>query len=99
MPNTRRATALVHVVPRTALDWLAPAPGACVARRQRIVVAASGPTGVRGVRFELDGRTVARARARQGVWSATVAVAGGRHRLAAVTGAARVARVVRTCSG
>ena len=98
MPNTRRASALVRVVARTALDWLAPAAGACVARRQRLVVAASSPTGVSGVRFEVDGRTVAHARGRRGVWTATVAIPPGSHRLAAVSAGTRIARAVRTCS-
>jgi subtilisin family serine protease len=99
MPNTRRASALVHVVARTALDWLAPGVRACVDRRQQLLVAASSPAGVRGVRFELDGRPLARGRERHGLWTATVTIPRGRHLLAALSGTTTIARSVRTCSG
>jgi hypothetical protein len=95
MPNTRRATATVRVVAGAALDWLVPAAHACVARRQRLVIAASG---VRSVSFRVDGGTPVRAHDSLGIWSATVALTHGRHELRATGGDASVARMVRVCS-
>jgi hypothetical protein len=98
MPNTRRVSVTLHVVARTALDWLVPAAGACVGRRQRVLVAASSPGEIRSVRIVVDGRRSVRARPVRGLWSASVTLRPGRHVLTAASGAAHITRVVRTCS-
>jgi hypothetical protein len=95
MPNTRRATATVRVVAGAALDWLLPAPHACVARRQRLVVAASG---VHSVVFRVDDGGPVRARGSLGIWSAVVSLTHGWHELRAAGGGAAVTRTVRVCS-
>jgi minor extracellular serine protease Vpr len=88
MPNTQTASARIEVVRGPAVDWLQPAARACVATPQRLLVAASSPTGVQGVRFVLDGRRLAEARkGNDGVWSATWRTRGtgrGGHVLEAV---------------
>jgi hypothetical protein len=106
MPNTRTAAETLHVVARPAVDWLAPASGTCVARRQKLVVAASAPGGVSAVRFAIDRMPVAVKRAGdQGVWTATISTAAlgrGAHTVTAtaVDGKGRTAvqrRKVRVC--
>jgi hypothetical protein len=84
MPNTRVGKALLHVVRGTAVDWLEPSNGACLAAHSRVVVAASG--GVRQVRFLLDGRSIAvDRRGEQGIWSAAAPtrLRAGQHELVA----------------
>jgi hypothetical protein len=98
MPNTRRATAVVRVVARTALDWLVPSSG-CVGRHQLLLVAASSPTGVHGVRFAIDGRSAGRAHEAHGLWRATVTLGPGRHVLTARSRTVSSIRTVHTCSG
>lgn len=106
MPNTRTVSVSVRVRRAPAVDWLEPAGGACVERPQALLVAASAPARVAGVRFLLDGRRLAAARRRSaGVWTATWRPAGaarGRHVLEAVvrdrSGRTAAARLfVRRC--
>ncbi len=88
MPNTRTSSVRIHVVRGPAVDWLEPAAQACVAKPQRLLVAASAPAGVKSVRFLLDGHRLPAARkGSSGTWSATWATgraAGGGHLLEAV---------------
>jgi subtilisin family serine protease len=95
MPNTRRTVATVRVVAGPALDWLVPAARACVARTQRVLVAASG---ARSVVVRVDGRRAVRAHGSLGIWSATVSFARGRHTLSAAGGGTTITRSVRVCS-
>jgi hypothetical protein len=106
MPNTRTASATLHVVAGTAVDWLVPAAGACLAKQQRLVVAASSTRQVREVRFSIDGKQAAVVRKGvAGLWGTTVGTAAlrhGRHALVAVavdrTGrSASERRIVSTC--
>jgi minor extracellular serine protease Vpr len=101
MPNTRTISVRLQVVRGPAVDWLLPAPQACLSGR--LEVAASG---TRVVRFEVDGKRVAVVRrGSQGIWSATVrtsTLAHGRHVLTAVAvdahgRSASARRIVRVC--
>ena len=84
MPNTRTLSARLQVVATPAVNWLTPARDACVRTSQKLEVAASSPSGVRAVRFFADGRRVATDRTSdKGLWSATVKLGAGRHRLTA----------------
>ncbi|HET7571536.1 MAG TPA: S8 family serine peptidase [Gaiellaceae bacterium] len=108
MPNTRTLSVRVHVVRGPAVDWLSPAGGACVAKAQPLVVAASASAGVRSVRFLRDGKAFATGkrlsdRTFRAVWRAASA-RHGRHVLTAVLRdrAGHVARArlaVRRCAG
>jgi hypothetical protein len=105
MPNTRRRTALMHVVGGVAVDWLTPAPVACVRTHQRVLLAASSTVPVKAVLFSLDGRRFAIGREDdQGIWSAALPrLAQGRHTLdaAALDSKGRrgsVREIVRACS-
>ncbi|MHB8470441.1 MAG: S8 family serine peptidase, partial [Gaiellaceae bacterium] len=109
MPNTRTVRADVTVVSGVAVDWLRPLAGGCFAKRQRLLVSAGATDGLRVVRFESDGRTVAIARTPSsgGLWSAEVSAhslgPGRRHVLTALavshTGGSAVARrTVSTCT-
>jgi minor extracellular serine protease Vpr len=92
MPNTRTVSARLRVVNGPAVDWLEPAAKACLTRPQRLMVGASSPRRVTGVRFLLDGRPLAAGRERStGVWSATVRTLPrkGRHLLSATVRDAR----------
>jgi len=88
MPNTRTASTKLHVVAGTAVDWLVPAAGACLAKSQRLLVAASSNRRVTSVRFTVDGKQKAVVhRAAAGLWGthvATTALQHGRHTLEAV---------------
>jgi minor extracellular serine protease Vpr len=88
MPNTRTASVRVQVVRGPAVDWLEPAAQVCVARPQRLLVAASAAAGVKSVRFVLDGHRLAPARKRAvDIWTATWksgTAARGRHLLQAI---------------
>jgi minor extracellular serine protease Vpr len=101
MPNTRSTRVRVRVVAGTVVDWLVPPPGACLAKEQELTVAVSSTRPVRGVRFLLDGRTIAVGHRMDGIWSARVSSAKtklGKHTLVAVAGgAASMRRIVRTC--
>jgi minor extracellular serine protease Vpr len=103
MPNTRAIAVRLHVVSGPAVDWVVPAPQACLAKSQRLDVAASG---AKEVRFEVDGRRVGVVlESRDGLWSATLGttrLARGRHTLTAVAvgargGATSERRIVREC--
>jgi len=106
MPNTRTASVRLHVVAGTAVDWLLPASGACVAKQQRLAVAASSTRGVKQVRFTIDGKraTVVR-NGETGLWETTLSTAGlrrGKHTIEAVAldGAGRTTsarRIVKLC--
>jgi hypothetical protein len=73
MPNTRVGTAQLRVVAGPAVDWLSPSANTCVEKRQRLVVAASAARPLAAVRFAVDGRRFAVARAgEQGLWRATL---------------------------
>jgi subtilisin family serine protease len=103
MPNTRTATVPMRVVKGIAVDWLLPT--ACMQRGARVMVAAGAPSGLRRVRFYLDGKLVATDRTDdQGIWSARLAarVSRGRHVLLAVATdsrgrSARASHAVRSC--
>ena len=88
MPNTRTATTRLNVVSGTAVDWILPAAGSCLAQSQRLVVAASSTGRVKAVRFTVDGKKKALAgRAAVGLWGTTLSTTGlphGRHTLTAV---------------
>ena len=106
MPNTSSNTVSMHVVAAPVVDWLAPANGVCALSAQRVIVAASAPSGVATVRFAVDGRRAAVVRkSNQGVWTASVPFrsrARGRHIViaTAVDKRGRTAsqrRIVRVC--
>ncbi|MDX6486624.1 MAG: minor extracellular serine protease Vpr, partial [Gaiellaceae bacterium] len=70
MPNTRTSNATMQVVSGAAVDVLVPAPNTCVAKRQRVTVAASSKSKVVSVRFSVDGKRFAVDRSdEQGIWS------------------------------
>jgi minor extracellular serine protease Vpr len=102
MPNTRSTGRRIRVAAGTWIDWIQPAAGACVARRQVVSAEVSSTRTIATVRFVVDGRTV-RASRRNGLWVATLGkLAPGRHVLGAVaSGPARrlavARRIVRTC--
>jgi hypothetical protein len=93
MPNTRAAVVKMRVVTGVAVDWLAPAPGACLRPRQSLVVAASAPRRIASVRFAIDGRRVAVVRRGDlGLWGATVTTRGlarGPHTVTVVASAGK----------
>jgi minor extracellular serine protease Vpr len=103
MPNTRTASAAVHVVAGIAVDWLVPNGNACVARRAKLEVAAEGPARLDAVRFLVDGRRAATDRTGdQGIWASTVTLKRGRHVLVATAvdakgSTASARRIVRVC--
>jgi hypothetical protein len=105
MPNTRTASASVHVVAGGAVEWLLPLSGTCTATPAQLEVAAGAPAGVTAVRFVVDGRRVALARRPSGgLWSATARLGAGRHVLVATAidrkgRTVSTSRSVRTCSG
>jgi minor extracellular serine protease Vpr len=71
MPNTRTGSAKLRVVSGPAVDWLAPSGSACLAGAQQLLLAASSPSGVKGVSVRLDGRRLAAATRRgDGTWTA-----------------------------
>jgi minor extracellular serine protease Vpr len=88
MPNTRTASTELHVVAGTAVDWLVPAAGACLAKSQRLVVAAGSTRRVTAVRFIVDGKQKAVVhRSVAGLWGtslSTTALRHGPHTLEAV---------------
>jgi hypothetical protein len=88
MPNTRTASTELHVVAGTAVDWLVPTAGACLATSQRLLVAASSTRRVTAVRFVVDGKQKAVVRRPlAGLWGtsvSTTALGPGRHTLEAV---------------
>jgi hypothetical protein len=84
MPNTRTAAAKLHVVAGPAVDWLVPATGVCVQKRELAVVAASAPGKVSSIRFFVDGKRVAVLhRGDVGIWSTTISLSRGKHVLVA----------------
>jgi ribosomal protein S12 len=95
----------IRIVQGTVVTWVLPASGACLAKQQELVVAASSTSQINAVRFELDGRQIAVANRSNGVWTAHVSTAGtaiGKHTLAAIASVAKGApasarRIVRTC--
>jgi hypothetical protein len=107
MPNTRTASAPLEVVRGAAVDWLAPAPNACVTGGGKLEVVAGGPAPLRSVTFLLDGRRVAADRGGDlGIWSSRLPahLTPGRHKLAAVAvdgkhRSARALESVRACRG
>src|SRR5437879_3052690 len=103
MPNTRALITKLHVVAGAAVDWLLPTAGVCGQRRQPLIVAASGPGGVKSVRFAVDGkrRSVVH-HGIAGLWFATVSLSKGPHTVSATATAAKgntasVRRTLRTC--
>jgi subtilisin family serine protease len=103
MPNTRFTRQRIRVAAGTAVDWIFPAAGTCLANRPLASVAVSSTQTVTAVRFVLDGH-VARAGQGNGLWTADlgkvppgrhslrVVVIGAKHRLASLR------RIVRTCT-
>ncbi len=80
MPNTRTASTELHVVAGTAVDWLVPAAGACLAKSQRLVVAASSTRRITAVRFTVDGKQKAVVRRPvAGLWGSTLVTTALRH--------------------
>jgi hypothetical protein len=105
MPNTRALLTKLHVVAGAAVDWLLPTAGVCGQRRQTVFVAASGPGGVKSVRFSVDGkrRSVVR-HGTAGLWFTTLSLSKGTHTVAATAFAAKgkpasARRTLRTCRG
>ena len=103
LPNTRAVSVQLHIISGPAVNWLTPDPQACLAKSQRLQVAASD---ARDVQFELDGKTVAVVKKNTfGIFTTTLAagkLARGLHTLTAValgTGGTRVSEVrkVRGC--
>lgn len=98
MPNTRTAGAPVRVVAGVTVDWL-------IAQCTRVSVTAGSPRGVTAVQFLVDGRRLATTRhGVQGIWSARVHLAHGRHVLVATAvdaegAVASAPRRVGGCSG
>ena len=88
MPNTRTASTELHVVAGTAVDWLVPAAGACLATGQRLLVAAGSTRRITAVRFTVDGKLKAVVhRPTAGLWGTklgTTTLRRGRHTLEAV---------------
>jgi hypothetical protein len=84
LPNTRTARVRVRVVDGPAVSWVS--PGACVASRQRLLVAASSTVRVTRVRLSIDGgRAGTAVKGTGGLWSAGAGrLRPGRHRLEAV---------------
>ena len=108
MPNTRTGAVKLRVVSGAAVDWLAPATGACLQARETLLVAASAPRRIVTVRFAVDGKRVAVVHhGNQGLWDATMStqkLARGRHTVTVVaaTGKGRAAsarREIRVCRG
>ena len=105
MPNTRRASGEIRVVAGAAVDWLSPSDASCVASGSRFLVAASAPAAIVSVRFAVDGRRAGTDRhGDQGIWSATLHLRRGAHRVTATAVDARgrtatASEKVRTCSG
>jgi minor extracellular serine protease Vpr len=105
MPNTRTASAQMHVVAGAAVDWLEPAPAVCVKAREKLVVAASAPGSVSSVRFFIDGKRVAFLHhGSQGIWTTSISLSRGKHTAVATaigkTGAtASARRTLRVCRG
>ena len=103
MPNTRTASATLHVVAGMSVNWLLPLSGTCGTRRTRVQVTADGPRRIGHVAFSVDGRRAASVYGdRQGIWSTAVSLKRGRHVLVAtavdVKGhRASARRMVRTC--
>ncbi len=107
-PNTRTASARVRVTSGPAVSWLQPTASVCAAGTQKLLLAASAATGVRGVRVLLDGRPLATASKRADrTWTArwrADRAARGRHVLTAVAHdrsghVARASLRVRRCTG
>jgi minor extracellular serine protease Vpr len=99
MPNTRVASARLHVVAGVAVDWLSPAVSGCAQRSQRLIVSASGPRAIASVRFAADGRRFAVDRSGpDGLWSATLPrrLAHGVHMVTATAVDARGRRAAAT---
>jgi subtilisin family serine protease len=100
-PNTRSTRVRVRVVSGTAVDWIVPRTGACLAKNQELTVAVSSTHPVSAVRFLLDGRKIAAGRRAGGLWSTRMSSTRtklGRHTLVAVAnGVASARHIVRTC--
>ena len=102
LPNTRAISVQIHIVSGPAVNWLTPDAQACLAKSQRLQVAASA---TREVRFELDDKTIALVKKHTyGIFTMTLAkkLARGAHTLTAValgTNGKRVSemRKVRAC--
>jgi hypothetical protein len=103
MPNTRSTRQRIRIVAGTSVDWVVPAPGACLAPKQGLSVAVSSTSAIAGVHFVVDGHRVAATRHAGGLWNAApLAVKPGRHVLAVVEngrtgGSTSTRRIVRTC--
>ena len=106
MPNTRTVSTKLHVVAGTAVDWILPAAGGCLAKSQPLVVAASSTRHLTAVRFIVDGKQKAVVRkSAAGLWGTTLsttALPDGKHTLAAIAveaGGRSVAeqRIVSVC--
>jgi minor extracellular serine protease Vpr len=87
MPNTSVAVIRLKVVRGPAVTWLQPARFDCIAKSQQLLVAASATSGVKSVRFLLDGHAVAKGRRTvDGIWAAKLSAGHegkGRHKLEA----------------
>ena len=103
MPNTRTASANLHVVRGMTVVWLLPI--GCSTGSTRVSVTAGGPRKIANVAFRVDGRLAARTElSHGGVWSSRVRLKKGRHVLTAtavdVSGRTlSERRMVRPCSG
>ena len=102
MPNTRTRRVAIAVVDGPTVTWIAPARGACVRGRVRLLAVGGSTAAVRGVRFLAGSHSIASSRATGGLYRAAwPAAARGRHelRVELVDARGRTAvatRVVRT---
>jgi hypothetical protein len=94
LPNTRTVARRLRVVHGPVGDWLFPSGGACVVRHGSLLVTADAPSGVKRVRFLLDGRALANGRhGPADLWNGKLRkVSKGKHHLVVVV----VARNGRT---
>ncbi|MDX6472312.1 MAG: minor extracellular serine protease Vpr, partial [Gaiellaceae bacterium] len=70
LPNTRSTRQRIRIVSGTSVDWVLPAPGACLAPKQGLSVAVSSTSAIAGVHFVVDGHRVAATRHDGGLWTA-----------------------------
>jgi hypothetical protein len=103
LPNTRTRASRLHVVNGPEDTWLLPSSGACVKRGAELLVTADAPKGIKGLRFLLDGRKLAKGkRGPAHLWTAKLGkLHKGRHVLEAVAatrgGSAKARIRVHTC--
>ena len=106
LPNTAFISQKLKVVDAPTVTWLLPDTGGCTAPRTRFLVVASATKKIRGVRFLVDGTSIATVKAGSaGLYSTTWARKGavGTHELKAVVtdaagDAGTASRKVKICA-